>query len=132
MNPKLQTLYPLSTQEGVAVPFEVVQPIGCLMEDFTDSSSPVRTLVTVDCILAIYANKDLLIKFGGQAAVVPADGTYDENLIFVPKYTVYTVSPVSEKLAIVAANTGESGRCFINLLTRWISLVSTEKLYQRK
>lgn len=128
----LKTLYPLATQDGTPIPFEVVQPIGCLVEDFTDVSSPVRILPTDDCVLAIYSPKDILIKFGGQSAVIPSDGNYGENLIFIPKYTVYTVAPPSLKLAIVATTSGETGRCFISLLRRWIALVSTENLFKRK
>ena len=116
-------LYPFSTQDGKAVPLEIIQPSAMVMLDVTTSYS---TLALPDSLnlAAIFASCDCVIDLTGAATTL-ASGTLYNSMLFVPASTV-----VMAKLETVTAKiraVSDSGTIFIQGVERWAGLNLTRQ-----
>ena len=111
-------LYPFATQDGKAVPLEIIQPTAMVMLDITTSYS---TLALPDSLnlAAIFASCDCVIDLTGAATTLTS-GTLYNSMLFVPASTV-----VMAKLETVTAKiraVSDSGVIFIQGVERWAAL----------
>lgn len=112
--------YPLSTPEGVAIPFDIIKAHSYIKKNFTFTEASAVINVPADVEIVIFSsNEDCLIKFGGTASI-PADGVSQLDVICVEKDVRLAVAPNASTFTII----GESavGSLRIQFVHKWAGL----------
>ena len=122
-------LYPLSTQNGQAIPYDVVEGLALRQYTFTTAAT-VNSVIPIDWSLVyLYATSDCILR--NDATPLPAADsaleeavTYDRT-IFVPANTmlVAILNPTVISIRALIAN----GVLYITSIRRWAGLSQTQQ-----
>jgi hypothetical protein len=82
--PGTETLYPLTSTDRQAIPLDIVDIRGLMRESFTDTTGAARTIPDEADFLILTATEDCYVQFDMSAAAEPAEGDYQEDLVFIP------------------------------------------------
>ena len=108
-------LYPLSTQDGQAIPLDVIRPTGLLWISHNTS----EVLPDGISVIAIHANGgDAQIAFGNTAFTGVAAGVLQENILYVPINGVVIAEVVDPTITAYCP----TATVYIQLMEKWTSL----------
>lgn len=120
--------YPLSTPDGIAIPFDVIRPIGFIRKATGLAVSGVVD-IPEDCeIISFTATEDCLVCFGGTA-IVAADGVLQPDTLFIQKGTRVTAAPTFPTFTVIALSAG--GYLYCQLIDKWAGLALNTQ-YKRR
>jgi hypothetical protein len=120
--------YPLSTPDGIAIPFDVIRPYAFIRKavDLTVSAE-VNIPDSIE-IISFAATQDCLVCFGGNATI-GADGALQLNHVFIQKNTRVTVAPTANKFTVIAYDA--AGYLYCQLIDKWAGL-ALETQYRKR
>jgi hypothetical protein len=114
-------IYPFTTNDGKAIPLDIVKPIGVTKYALlTDALTDVNTLEE-NTVVVLYSTVDCLISFTGTLAILPVvNGTTYTDSIFVPAGTLMTVEPIFGSGKAVALDA--AGSLYVQQVEKWAGL----------
>lgn len=120
--------YPFATQDGKAIPLDILRPSNFMYLD-TIITSAAFTLPAGSKVATFLASENCLLRFD---AAVPAivSGTPITDCLFLPKNVIVISSVLSEKIhaRTIAAS---SASIFIQCIEKWAGL-AMDSQYRRK
>jgi len=120
---ELRSLYPLSSPDGQAIPYEVIRPIGLIRQDFTDTPSAAVTIPAAAELLSLFANATCVVTFNAASAV-PANGVHQLDSILLAANTYMNVDHnAAATLSVIGVS--ESGTLFITTVEKWKDIRKT-------
>lgn len=81
--PGTERLYPQTSAQGVPIPFEILDIIGLVFENFTGSGSSAILIPTGTDYLILWSDKDCYVKFNQSAATAPSESVFDDYCVYV-------------------------------------------------
>ena len=120
-------IYPFSTQDGKAIPLDILKPSHLFHISFTTTSSSI-TLPEGAQVAMFMATVGAIVSFG--AAVSFAGGSWNQaNSLYVPKDII--VSSTVKDSTIHVRGVEGSGSLWVQIIEKWAGLALT-KQYSRK
>lgn len=120
--------YPLSTPDGIAIPFDVIRPYAFIRKTTALAVSAVVNIPDAIEIISFAATEDCIVCFGGTAIVAP-DATIQLNTVFIQKGTRVTVAPTANTFTVIA--TEAAGFLYCQLIDKWAGL-ALQTQYDRR
>lgn len=124
----LDQVYPFSTQDGKAIPLDIIRPSGLLYRNFTELAESSLNIPDGYPVAAVIADKPCLVKFAGSIGILAEDIVYSDLLI-VPANTITIVSLLSGVGAVKGLT--EAGTIYVQLIKKWAGL-ALDKQFTRK
>lgn len=123
-------LYPLSTQDGKAIPLDIVKPKGLAFFNI-----PVTGSLAVDAIIPtgykvcwLYATQDCIIKFSAVNLPVPlVEGTNYEDAVFIPAQTPIVIAVTEGEASLVGLG-DSAGILYINHVEQWAAMLQRQQV----
>lgn len=127
--------YPMSTQDGQAIPLDILRPHSLLsLTIATGISSAAIQIPTNVEVFSLLSECDAILQFGASNVVATdlTTGVLKNDAIYIPKDMVIFLSPPIDvtHFAIIPRLT-QSGVAIIQFLESWNSL-STKPQHQRR
>lgn len=120
--PGTESLYPLVSTDRQAIPLDLVDILGLMREDFTGTSSGPRTIPDDAEFLILTATEDCYIQFDVSVAAEPAEGTFEDDLVFVPGGGQKVIARKDyTTFAVIRAGT-DSGKLIVEMGRLWQDL----------
>lgn len=113
-------VHPLSTSEGVSIPFNIARPHGLIIKAITDALSTAFVLSDITIPHVFLADVDCLVGFG-----VDPDRTsvvYQPDVLFVPEGKEVAIMPVHATLKVQALKVGETGTLVVQAFERYAGM----------
>lgn len=112
--------YPHATPEGDPIPFEIVRPLGLIVQNFTDVAIN-NIAIPIDAdYLVLRADVPCLIQLTPDVpAALPADGVYTPGLVFVDGGDSMVVDHNAATEFSVIRFTDESGVIIVQTMTKY-------------
>ena len=124
-----QEVYPFASQDGMAIPLDIIKPSCLVIKSFSPSSSSF-TIPENYKVCTLIASTACLLRFGEDFPTPLVDATLYENTLLVPQDTVVTASLLPE--TIYVRSLGEDiGTLYIQLIEKWAGL-ALDRQYARK
>lgn len=112
--------YPLSTQDGEAIPLEVIRPRSFLRKSFTsEEASAVLTIPDGVNLMVVSTDADCFIRFGTTASI-PADGVLISDTLLLAREMQICVSPIADTFTIIGDT--EAGTLNVQFIETWAGL----------
>jgi hypothetical protein len=113
----LDGAYPLSTQDGKAIPLDIIKPLGVLSQAFgpgvaTDFDIPEDYEIGI-----VFATEDCFVSIVGDNLAALMDNTIYENTVFVPARTAITI--VLTDGVCYVRGTEASGSIYMQFIEKW-------------
>jgi hypothetical protein len=124
-----KSVYPLSTPEGQSIPMDVMEPLSMSYYTFVANTSKNIVIPAAYSMVALYATKDCILKFGGTALPnTLVDGAEYVNALYIPAQTIITsLIPSSGAASVVSVS---AGILTITALENWKMLKQSYQLNQ--
>lgn len=117
-----QSLYPSSTDDGKAIPLDVMSPRELLFVPLVANDESLVTIPANYNVVSIYSTIDAIIDFDNGLAYPPVAGELD-NALFLPAGTIMTVQlPNQGAVRVVPVVADEVGYCTIQHIQKWAAL----------
>lgn len=113
-------LYPFSTQNGQAVPLEIVKPLS-LIQWLLVNGTPQSITIPAGKTAWVYSEVDAILSI--NAVALPAalvNGTVYSGGIFIPANTPVTIEITAGAAYLLAISA--SGKFWMNVFTQWAAL----------
>jgi hypothetical protein len=123
--PGTETLYPLTSTDNQSIPLDIVDILGLMRESFSGTSSAARTIPTEAEFLIFTSTEDCYVQFDATAAAEPAEGTYEEDMIFVPGAAQKVVARKDYTTFAVIKAGADDGKLIIEMGRLWQDLRKT-------
>lgn len=120
--------YPLSTPDGIAIPFDVIRPYGFIRKATATAVSATVSIPDVTEIISFSATEDCIVCFGGTA-IVASDGALQLNSVFIQKGTRVTVAPTFNTFTVISLSV--AGYLYCQLIDKWAGL-ALETQYNKR
>ena len=125
----LLAVYPFATQDGQAIPLDILRPSGLVLIAFTDSAS-VELEVPDDQSVAIFiATSTCAIQFGSVLPAPLVGSTLYPDTLLVPAGQA-VASVLSPGLCSVLGLSSD-GQLFVQFIEKWAGL-ALDRQYTRK
>lgn len=121
-------VYPFATQDGKAIPLDVIKPTGVIPKSFTSSADSLLTIPADAVVGTFTTTKACIVKFGSVISSL-ADGVEILNAILVPADSTVTVALTPGPAYIRGLS--ESGTVYLQLIEKWVGLALNTQ-YSRK
>jgi hypothetical protein len=121
-------VYPFSTQDGKAIPLDIINPAGVIYQVFTNTASSLITIPGNYTVGTFKADADSIISFGADLGALVAN-TLHANTIFLPANVIVT-SVIVPGSAYVRGLTA-SGTVYLQLIQKWAGLSLTTQLVRK-
>lgn len=117
----IKGLYPLSTQDGKAIPLDVVKPSTLVKADFV-AATPLSVTIPADtAICYLFATKACVLRMAAVALpAVLVSGTEYANAIFIPENMPMTLLLEAGEAYVLGE---ESGSIYISAVEQWGALL---------
>jgi hypothetical protein len=130
----IKGLYPFSTSDGKAIPFDVARPSGVIVIPFTNTegSTPI-SLPTDANVVSLIASEECFIKFAATSttALLPAENTLEADMIYVhPGHITICSIPTNVGYASVIGSS-TSGTLVMQLLEKWSGIAIESQMIRR-
>lgn len=112
-------VYPFSTQDGKAIPLDIVNPAGLIFKSFVAGSGASFTIPAGKTVGVFFCNADAIISFGADM-VSMAENTVHSKALLVPANTTLTTA-FEAGTAYVRGISG-SGIMYLQLIEKWAGL----------
>ena len=112
--------YPLTTQDGTAIPLDIIRPLGLIYQTVSSSGWTTMTIPAGMELAMFKASEDCYVDLTGTVAVAPVAGTHYPSMLFVPRGFIVssTVAPGTIKVRSVSV----AGQIFIQGIQKWAAL----------
>ena len=121
-------VYPFSTQEGTAIPLDVIEGIGVLPVAFTAGASVAFTIPEGEVVGAITASEACVIAFGLSIGTI-TDNTLIDDALFIPRDATMTCALTPGLAYVRGFNT--SGTIIVQFIRKWAA-INLNRQYTRK
>lgn len=121
-------VYPFATQDGKAIPLDIIKPISIITKTFVSGSDSSLVIPSGAVVGTITATKDCILRFGFAVGSL-VDGAELSDSVFLPENATITLAlTVGTAYVRGIAN---SGSIYIQLIEKWAGLALNAQ-YQRK
>lgn len=137
----VDALYPFATNDGKAIPLDVIRPYGVVRKSFTnDTATTALDIPATIQVIAMLSNKDCLVQFATSSAAATAfsDGVLKVDAVFIPADILTVLVPPVDKrsYSIIGAFTpidGDDleGQLVIQMLQKWAGLSALAQIPRR-
>lgn len=111
--------YPLSTPDGISIPFDVIRPSGYMSVNTALTVSG-QIAIPAGCeIISFTASEDCIVRFGANATI-PSSGSILADAVHIPKDMRITVAPVAAYFTVISESAVGVLRC--QLIDKWAGL----------
>ena len=116
--------YPLVDPRGIAIPADVVKPMGWIRQDITTTAQGATTALAdwQDIILSIIASQEMAISF----SATPVNLTTEFGVLLLHPNIIYNIIPTAAQFSAIAVLT--DGLLTINKFARWDTLAEPAQL----
>lgn len=122
-------IYPFATQDGKAIPLDIIKPEGILLQTFGVGSSSSFTLPEGSLVGTFTATSACLVRFGTDLpGSLAADTLYAETLL-IPAETTVTCALTAGLVYVIGLV--EEGTIYVQLIKKWAGL-ALDRQYLRK
>jgi len=121
-------VYPFATQDGKAIPLDIIKPSGIITKTFTLAAASF-TIPAGYKVGTFLATVGCLVRFGATLPNPLVDATLYEDTLLVPNDTIVTSSILST--TVYVKGLAESGTLYVQLIEKWIGL-ALDKQFTRK
>lgn len=121
-------VYPFSTQDGKAIPLDIIKPTGVLRKTFTSAGDDMLVVPDGTEVATIHADADCVVGFDGSVGVL-VDGVVLPNSLYVPAGSIITVALDSGPIAVRGIS--GSGTLTLQTIDKWAGLALSLQ-YNRK
>lgn len=116
-------LYPQATPLGTPIPFEIVRPLGLIVQGFTDVAVSNVAIPTTADFLILRATTPCYVQFTENvAAVDPANGTHTVGLVYVDAEEVLVIDHNAAPEFSVIRATAENGDLIVQTCTKYADI----------
>lgn len=120
--------YPLSTPDGISIPFDVIRPSGYMYVNTALTVSG-NIAIPAGCeIISFTTTEDCIVRFGANASI-PVSGAVLGDAVHIPREMRITVAPTAEFFTVIAEGTEGVLRC--QLIDKWAGL-ALQTQYQKR
>ena len=117
----LRDLYPLSTQDGVPIPLDIIRPYGTMRLSIPSGTGLALVALTVVVpILVLRSTVDCFIRFG-TVATIPVSSMLLDSL-FLPANETIVVAPGLTDISVIEDGVLGTGKLTIQFLDQWAGL----------
>lgn len=122
--PDTKGLYPHATPLGQPIPFEIVRPLGLIIQPFSGVATNNVAIPEAAGFLILRADADCLVELATTTAV-PADGVHTPGLIFVGEGEVVVIDHnAAAQFSVIAAG-AEDGTLIVQTVTKYSDIRKT-------
>ena len=129
MATNLEEIYPFATQDGKAIPLDILKPSYLLLCAYTESAVATYTLPEDAQVAMFISAKDCLVSFENDLTSIATDGTAYAKTLVIPGNTI--VSSACSSLTMKVKGIAESGTLYVQLIEKWAGL-ALDRQYSRK
>ena len=122
-------VYPFSTQDGKAIPLDILKPAWLFLHGFSPDASTSLTLSDANLIGVFISSESVIISFDAALDSPLVAGMSLPKALYVPKGVIVTSVIPSQQLHARAVDT--AGTLYIQLIEKWAGL-ALAKQYVRK
>jgi hypothetical protein len=122
-------LYPFATQDGKAIPLDIIRPAGLIIQEFTSNSNTALNSTEELDVAVFMASKPCTVSFDTEIPYPAVNGTFYPGALIVPAGVIVTVKCPSSSLFVRGLS--EGGTLYIQAIERWAGLALSVQL-QRK
>lgn len=117
-----QELYPLASQEGRAIPFEVAEPVALAVIPFTDTATAPLSFPTGSEIVVILSSEPCIIAFGKTVPTITNDTFHTDCAMIPADALVYLKIPADKESISVVRDGSTNGTAKIQVYRTWRAL----------
>lgn len=116
-------LYPLSTTDSKAIPFDVVYPLSCVKWEFAvDAATPIVIPASMD-IVYVFSSADVLIDYGNTLTYPAANDTEFTQGFIIPSDTLMSIRlPDTGNARIIPLRPNQPGIVYMQAVQKWAAL----------
>lgn len=111
--------YPFSTQDGKAIPLDILKTRGLLISTFDAVSDSLITIPEGSEIAVLFSSTDCLFSIGSALGSLPADNSLKEKTFYIPASHAVTI--VLEQGSSYVRGMG-TGVLYVQLIERWVGM----------
>lgn len=118
--------YPFATADGIAIPSDIIKPLGILRQTFSHliATVPVAIPAAVE-VISFLATEDCIVVFGAEAAI-PTNAIMLADALFVPANMVVQAAPPLSNMSVIGLTA--SGNLVAQFIESWAGLTRTTQL----
>lgn len=115
-------IYPFSTQDGKAIPLDIIKPKGLISCAYTNGVVAHCVIPPDGSVGVLTSSFPCILRFGAvDMPVPPVDGVYYPDAVYIPAGGIITVALTPGPVSVVGAAT-KSGVLYIQLIEQWAGL----------
>jgi len=122
-------VYPFATQDGKAIPLDIINPSALLKRLYTANASSAFTIPAGYSVGVFYSSQGAVVSFGVDKTNL-ADNVLADSTLFIPSDVLVTAA-FNPGAAYVASASGIAGVLYIQFIQKWSGLALNTQ-YQRK
>lgn len=123
-------LYPLSSADGVAIPLDIILPLGASFYTVAADAHTVCTIPAGYTTVSIYCDIDVLLDFTNTEAF-PVAGDYTSALLVHKETIISALLPSTGNVRAIPLVATESGILRIQQVQKWAGLGLAQQLVRR-
>lgn len=121
-------IYPFATQDGKAIPLDILKPAALSFFDFTSAAKADITISQESSVVMLLATEVCILSFNSALTALTAGAEY-LNAVLVPKNII--VSCLLPGYSAQVRGVTASGVLYIQSIEKWSGL-ALDKQFQRK
>ena len=125
----LNEVYPFATQDGKAIPLDILKPSWLFLHGFTVDGNSSLTLPASDLVSVFISSEAVIVSFEDVLDSAIVAGMQLPKALYVPKGVIVTCAIPSQQLH--ARGVAEAGTLYIQIIEKWAGL-ALAKQYVRK
>lgn len=117
-------LYPFSSPDGQAIPFDIIRPLGLIKQDFNGVASGNIAIPATAELLVMMTTQECFVQLDGAVAA-PADGVHTTGLFIIPAGAVFVIdhnAAASFSVIRVGATADYDGTLYVMTATKYKDL----------
>ena len=128
-NPADKELYSLSTEEGKAIPLDVIRPLSLIITSWGTGGSAVVTIPATWKIATFFCEKGCYVQFAAANATTLAVENFEHtDTLFVPPNTIVASTVVAGIAKIVGYSATVGSKIVIQQIQKWSGLALKRQL----
>ena len=126
--PPLSAVYPFATQDGQAIPLDILKPNGLLVVPFTAASAKSITLPASAVVGMFISSEACFVSFEHDISAITID-IFLPKVLLVPFGSTVSSSIPAQEIQVKGAD--KDGTLYIQLIEQWAGLALAHQ-YSRK
>lgn len=112
--------YPLTTQDGKAIPLDIIKPSGLIFQDVTALAWSSLTIPSGMDLAMFRATEDIFVDLNGVQTIPLPVATFHNSVLLVPKG--FVVASTINAGTLRAIGVSKAGRIYIQGIQKWAAL----------